>query len=516
MSEDYTYKSHGLPYEYMDKYGVVTANKEGGSKLYLICTEKFNNSEKQNLKTYSLKGEEGTDFDFVKNHAVYNQLIKEAKEEAEAETEKEGKAKEEAEAEPLTDREIAEAVKFVEEQVFAAKAQNASDLHFEKYEKYSLIRFRIDGVLNEIKCGPNPKLCKTEDDKSKCCNDKDRSDYLDDKFYNSFDNIARVIMLDSDIDTNSRVPEDGQLVIKGLNSDKKINLRVSVLPTKFGRRVVMRILDDGEQFTIGQLGFGEDEDKVIKAIKSPQGMVLVTGPTGSGKSTTLFAALETINKPDINILTAENPVEFSLDGVGQVNIREDIGLSFSATLRSFLRQDPDVIMVGEIRDKETGNIAIKAALTGHLVLSTLHTNDAVSTVTRLINMGIEPYLITEAVSLVVAQRLARKICKNCKVEDKSVTHAELKSIGLTDKIKLYKGEGCSECGQTGSKGRKGIYEVLELDADFIEGVLGKIPNAELLKIAKGSEFKTMQDNGRKMVTSGEISLKEFNRVLAPE
>jgi type IV pilus assembly protein PilB len=211
-------------------------------------------------------------------------------------------------------------------------------------------------------------------------------------------------------------------------------------------------------------------------------------------------------------------VEFSLDGVGQVNIREDIGLSFSATLRSFLRQDPDVIMVGEIRDKETGNIAIKAALTGHLVLSTLHTNDAVSTVMRLVNMGIEPYLITEAVSLVVAQRLARKICKNCKVEDKSVTHAELKSIGLTDKIKLYKGKGCSECGQTGSKGRKGIYEVLGLDADFIKGVLGKESksNADLLKIAKGSGFKTMRDKGKKMVTLGEISLKELNRILAPE
>jgi type IV pilus assembly protein PilB len=498
----YKYKrEESFPYAYMSEYEVVTTEKsdEVDDMLYLIHTDKLKEGERSNIKNYILPGKRlGIDYEYIEDNNYFKVILKVAKklsEEDTPEVEDGGSAE-------LTEEQKRYARKFLEQIVRQAKDEKASDIHIEKYEKNSRVRFRIDGVLIETNIN-----IKIESEKWGTA-----------KFYQNFDNIVRVIMLDSDIDTNSRVPEDGQLVIKGSNSDKNINLRVSVLPTKFGRRVVMRILDAGEQFTIEQLKFDDDEKQLIKAIESPQGMVLVTGPTGSGKSTTLFAVLRHINKPGVNILTAENPVEFSLDGVGQVNIREDIGLSFSATLRSFLRQDPDVIMVGEIRDKETGNIAIKAALTGHLVLSTLHTNDAVSTVMRLVNMGIEPYLITEAVSLVVAQRLARKICKNCKVEDKSVTHAELKSIGLTDKIKLYKGKGCSECGQTGSKGRKGIYEVLGLDADFIKGVLGKESksNADLLKIAKGSGFKTMRDKGKKMVTLGEISLKELNRILAPE
>jgi type IV pilus assembly protein PilB len=282
-------------------------------------------------------------------------------------------------------------------------------------------------------------------------------------------------------------------------------------------------LDVGSiSLTLETLGFLEKDEQAFKsAVDAPQGMVLVTGPTGSGKSTTLYAALGRINHEDINILTAEDPVEFTIDGVGQVHVKEDIGLTFSAVLRSFLRQDPEVIMVGEIRDKETVDIAIKAALTGHLVLSTLHTNDAVSTITRLINMGVAPYLVTSSLKLVVAQRLARKICEDCKVEDESVTHAQLKSIGFTeeslDKIKLYKGKGCPKCNKTGYKGRQGIYEVLTVSDNIKEGILADATASELLKIAKEKDgFSTMQMVGRNMMKEGYISIEEYQRILMGE
>jgi len=243
----------------------------------------------------------------------------------------------------------------------------------------------------------------------------------------------------------------------------------------------------------------------------------VTGPTGSGKSTTLYAALQRVNRDDINILTAEDPVEFTLDGVGQVHVKEDIGLTFSAALRSFLRQDPEVVMVGEIRDKETVDIAVKAALTGHLVLSTLHTNDAVSTITRLINMGVEPFLISSALTLVVAQRLARKICSDCIEPDEKVNQTELKSIGLSTeeatRAQLYHGKGCPTCNNTGYKGRQGIYEVLKVNDAIKEGILKNSTTYELLEIAKSNGFSTMQDVGKGMLLQGRISLEEYRRVL---
>jgi len=292
------------------------------------------------------------------------------------------------------------------------------------------------------------------------------------------------------------------------------------MPTKEGERVVMRILDtDSIDLSIDKLGFQEEDEEVfIKAINSPQGMVLVTGPTGSGKSTTLYAALNMINSNEINILTAEDPVEFTMDGVSQVHVREDYGMTFSSALRSFLRQDPEVVMVGEIRDKETVDIAIKAALTGHLVLSTLHTNDAVSTITRMMNMGVASYLITASLTLVVAQRLARKNCSDCIQEDESVNESQLRTIGFSaeesSRLRLYHGKGCNSCNGTGYKGRKGIYEVLRITDNLVEGILKELTTPELKKIAKEKDnFSTMQEVGRVFLQQGDISIEEYKRVL---
>jgi type IV pilus assembly protein PilB len=388
-------------------------------------------------------------------------------------------------------------IDFVDKALKDAIKLGVSDIHLEVFKKSARMRYRLDGVLASQK-----KVNK--------------------ELYDRYAAIITRIKIMSKLDiAERRLPQDGAISIQ--YSDREVDLRVSILPTSFGERVVMRILDVGSiSLTLETLGFLEKDEQAFKsAVDAPQGMVLVTGPTGSGKSTTLYAALGRINHEDINILTAEDPVEFTIDGVGQVHVKEDIGLTFSAVLRSFLRQDPEVIMVGEIRDKETVDIAIKAALTGHLVLSTLHTNDAVSTITRLINMGVAPYLVTSSLKLVVAQRLARKICEDCKVEDESVTHAQLKSIGFTeeslDKIKLYKGKGCPKCNKTGYKGRQGIYEVLTVSDNIKEGILADATASELLKIAKVKDgFSTMQMVGRNMMKEGYISIEEYQRILMGE
>jgi len=271
--------------------------------------------------------------------------------------------------------------------------------------------------------------------------------------------------------------------------------------------------------SIEKLGFHEDDEKAfIDAISSPQGMVLVTGPTGSGKSTTLYAALNKINKEDINILTAEDPVEFTLNGVGQVHVKPDYGMTFASALRSFLRQDPEVVMVGEIRDQETVEIAIKAALTGHLVLSTLHTNDAVSTITRILNMGVQPYLITSALTLIVAQRLARKNCSDCLIEDENINESQLRAVGFSaeesTRVTLFKGKGCDTCNDTGYKGRKGIYEVLRITDNLIEGILQEKTTPELKKIAlEKDKFLNMQEIARTFLKDGSICIDEYKRIL---
>ena len=368
-------------------------------------------------------------------------------------------------------------IDFVDKSLKKAIKLGVSDVHLEIYKKYARMRYRLDGVLM--------------DQSSK-----------DKELFEHYAAIVTRIKIMSKLDiAERRLPQDGAITLKV--EDREVDFRVSILPTSFGERVVMRILDTGSiSLTLETLGFLEEDEQAFKnAVDAPQGMVLVTGPTGSGKSTTLYAALGRVNKEEINILTAEDPVEFTINGVGQVHVKEDIGLTFSAALRSFLRQDPEVVMVGEIRDKETVDIAIKAALTGHLVLSTLHTNDAVSTITRLINMGVAPYLITSSLTLVVAQRLARKICEDCKQKDDSVTQAQLISIGFTpeesSRVSLYQGTGCSKCNNTGYKGRKGIYEVLRVTDNIKDGILNELTTPELLKVAKEQDdFSTMQEVGR--------------------
>jgi len=388
-------------------------------------------------------------------------------------------------------------IDFVDKSLKKAIKLGVSDVHLEIYKKFARMRYRLDGVLM--------------DQSSK-----------DKELFEHYAAIVTRIKIMSKLDiAERRLPQDGAITLKV--EDREVDFRVSILPTSFGERVVMRILDTGSiSLTLETLGFLEEDEQAFKnAVDAPQGMVLVTGPTGSGKSTTLYAALGRVNKEEINILTAEDPVEFTINGVGQVHVKEDIGLTFSAALRSFLRQDPEVIMVGEIRDKETVDIAIKAALTGHLVLSTLHTNDAVSTITRLINMGVAPYLITSSLTLVVAQRLARKICEDCKQKDDSVTQAQLISIGFTpeesSRVSLYQGTGCSKCNNTGYKGRKGIYEVLRVTDNIKDGILNELTTPELLKVAKEQDdFSTMQEVGRGFMLQGSISLEEYHRVLMTE
>ena len=281
----------------------------------------------------------------------------------------------------------------------------------------------------------------------------------------------------------------------------------------------MRILDKSQgDVKLDQLGFDpNDLEKLTKAITSPQGMVLVTGPTGSGKTTTLYSVLKHINQPGMNILTAEDPVEYELDGIGQVQVKESIGYTFEEALRSFLRQDPEVILVGEIRDKATVEIALKASLTGHLVFSTLHTNDAPSSITRLLNMGTPNYLISAALTLVMAQRLARKNCPDCAIIDETITPKILNDIGLTtashDRAKIYKGKGCENCGNTGYRGRMGIYEILVVDRDLKNGILQNLTQTEITSIAKKNGFKTMQQMGHDLLLSGDLSFKEYDRVI---
>ena len=325
-------------------------------------------------------------------------------------------------------------VKLVNTVLAEAVKIGASDIHVEPYEKHLRVRYRIDGVLEPMMEPPF-------------------------KMKNAI--ISRLkIMAELDI-AERRIPQDGRIKLKV--GDKKIDLRVSTLPTIFGEKVVMRILDKGN-LNIDLAAFGMEPkalSDLMAAIAAPFGMVLVTGPTGSGKTTTLYSCLSRLNTPERNIMTAEDPVEYNLDGINQVQVRDEVGLTFAAALKAFLRQDPNVVMVGEIRDLETGSIATKAALTGHLVLSTLHTNDAPSTINRMIDMGIEPFLVASSTNIIMAQRLVRRICKHCKAEDK-VPAESLSGVGLKPDTVVYKGRGCDQCGGNGYAGRQGLYEVMPI------------------------------------------------------
>jgi len=368
-----------------------------------------------------------------------------------------------------------------------------SDIHIECFRDNAQVRFRIDGIL------------QIQDKYSKFLHEN----------YNAV--VARIKIISKLDIAERRIPQDGASTFK--SDTKEIDLRVSILPTKNNERIVMRILNkDAGDKALVDLGFEEkDLQKLVKAITSPQGMVLVTGPTGSGKTTTLYSVLKHINKPGMNILTAEDPVEYEMEGIGQVQVKEGIGYTFEEALRSFLRQDPEVILVGEIRDKATVDIALKAALTGHLVFSTLHTNDAPSSITRLLNMGTPNYLISAALSLIMAQRLARKTCLDCRVIDENITPKLLNSIGFlpeqSARAKIYKGSGCGSCSDSGYKGRMGIYEILEIDNELKAGVLSNLQQTELNAIAKKNGFRTMQDMGQDLLLSGDLSFAEYERVL---
>jgi type IV pilus assembly protein PilB len=379
-------------------------------------------------------------------------------------------------------------VKLVNMVLADAIRKGASDLHWEPYEKTFRVRFRIDGVLHEMLSPPKrlePAI------------------------------ISRLkIMSNLDI-SERRLPQDGRIKLR--YGPREIDFRVSVLPTIFGEKAVLRILDkDSLQLDLTKLGFDPGNyEKFNKAIHQPYGMVLITGPTGSGKTTTLYSAISTINSPEHNIMTAEDPVEYNLKGVNQVQISEAVGRTFAGVLRSFLRQDPDVILVGETRDLETAQISIRAALTGHLVFTTLHTNDCPSTVARLVDMGIQPFLLSSALLLILAQRLGRKICKDCKEpieghEDDLVPYGHVPEG--RGKVTFYKGKGCQTCNGTGMKGRVAIYEVMAITEELRNVILKGGTTAEIREMAQSQGMKTLRQAGLTKVLEGTTTIEEVLRV----
>ena len=390
--------------------------------------------------------------------------------------------------EPGSEAQEAPTIRFVNLIIGDAIRKRASDIHLEPYEKVFRVRYRIDGVLHDMMNPPKqmePAI------------------------------LSRVkIMANLDI-AERRLPQDGRISVKF--QSREIDLRVSSLPTIFGEKIVMRVLDKtGTVLDLARLGF-EEEDlaRFKRTITTPYGMVLVTGPTGSGKSTTLYAAISTINHPDINIITAEDPVEYNIPGINQVLVREDIGYTFASALRAFLRQDPDVVLVGEMRDLETAQIAIRAALTGHLVFSTLHTNDAPSTVTRLQDMGIPPFLISSSLLLVIAQRLVRRICLECR-EPVRVPVSALIDVGFrpeeAEGVQAYAGKGCATCAQTGFKGRIALHEVMWLTPEVQEAIVRQRPANELKELAVKAGMRTLRQSGLRKVATGTSTIDEVLRV----
>ena len=389
-----------------------------------------------------------------------------------------------------------EVIKFSTAVVAEAIKSGVSDIHIEPYRFNSRVRYRLDGILQE---------------------QEQFSKFL----HSNYGAVVTRFKIMGKLDiAERRLPQDGAIPFK--IDGKVVDLRLSILPTANNERIVMRVLNkDAGDISLEQLNFEETDLKNLrKAIHGTQGLVLVTGPTGSGKTTTLYSILKEVSKPHLNILTAEDPVEYELDGVGQVQIKDDIGFNFSTALRSFLRQDPEIILVGEMRDKETVDIGLKAALTGHLVFSTLHTNDAPSTITRLQNMGTPDYLISAAVTLVLAQRLARKTCPDCRVPDDDITPKALADLGFTveqaSRAKVQKGKGCPKCKDTGYKGRMGIYEILNVTKPIKEAILRQATTPELKEIATNEGFRTMQDMGREMILTGGLNFREYDRVLSME
>jgi len=382
-------------------------------------------------------------------------------------------------------------IRLVNALFLAAIQRGASDIHVEPYEKDMRVRFRIDGVLQSVMTPPL-------------------------KFRDPL--VSRIkIMARLDI-AEKRLPQDGRIKARfnDRGQSREIDFRVSVLPTLFGEKIVLRLLDaKGLRLDMTQLGFETDAlERFDRAIRKPWGMVLVTGPTGSGKTNTLYSALSQLNQPGVNIMTAEDPVEFNLNGINQVQVREQIGLTFAGALRSFLRQDPNIILVGEVRDAETAGIAVKAALTGHLVLSTLHTNDAPSSVNRLVNMGIEPFLVANSINLIAAQRLVRRVCENCK-EPHDIPAEQLLEAGLPEselpRVKAAKGRGCDRCGGTGYKGRLGLFEIMEISEDLRNLIVASAPVKDIRELAVREGMSPLRQSGMLKVRDGVTTLEEVAR-----
>jgi type IV pilus assembly protein PilB len=375
-------------------------------------------------------------------------------------------------------------VKFINGLLTDAVMRGVSDIHIEPFEREIRVRYRLDGALKEV-VKPPFKMKAALTSRIKILADL---------------NIAE-----------RRVPQDGRIKLRVRN--KVVDFRVSTLPVIFGEKIVLRILDKGNlTFDLTKFGFEPQAEKdFLHAISRPYGMVLVTGPTGSGKTTTLYSALSRINTDEVNIMTAEDPVEYNIHGINQVQVRAEIGMSFAAALRAFLRQDPNIIMVGEVRDLETGSISIKAALTGHLVLSTLHTNDCAATITRLIDMGLEPFNVASALNLVTAQRLVRRICADCKKEvqyEEEYLHAARLPEGWVGDTTFYKGEGCDKCDGTGYRGRQGLYEVMAMSPELRRAVMESRSTDELRDIALDQGMLTLRMDGLKKVERGVTTLEE--------
>ncbi|GIX08154.1 MAG: type IV-A pilus assembly ATPase PilB [Candidatus Poribacteria bacterium] len=422
---------------------------------------------------------------YEQTDAQLQTLLKDIEEEEELEV-----IEEKEEEGPVQVADDAPVVKLINGILTDAVKRGASDIHIEPFEHEIRVRYRIDGALQEI-MKPPVKLKAALTSRIK-------------------------IMANLNI-AERRVPQDGRIKLK--MGKRVIDFRVSTLPVIFGEKIVLRILDKGNlTLDLSKFGFEPKAEKdLMRAILNPYGMVLVTGPTGSGKTTTLYSALSRVNTVEVNIMTAEDPVEYNIYGINQVQVRNEIGMTFAAALKAFLRQDPNIIMVGEIRDIETGSIAIKAALTGHLVLSTLHTNDAPSTITRMIDMGIEPFNVASAVNLIVAQRLVRRICSDCKQEHK-YSEEELEALGLTpeeaSKITFYKGAGCASCNGTGYKGRAGLYEVMALSPELRRMILRGASAAELKEQAIKEGMLTLRMDGIEKIKKGITTLEEVVKETA--
>jgi len=491
-----------IPSEVAQKYLVVPVNRTGATLTISMAdpTNVFAMDDIKFMTGYNVEPvvaseiaiREAIDKYYGSSHAMELKKVMDEMAEAEAEALEVLEEEEELDVHALeAATEEAPVVKLVNIILTDSIKKDASDIHIEPYEKDFRVRFRIDGVLYEI-MHPPMKLKDAITSRLK-------------------------IMAKLDI-SEKRLPQDGRIKIKMKLSgkNKEMDYRVSVLPTLFGEKIVLRLLDkDNLVLDMTKLGFEtESLAKFERQILKPYGMVLVTGPTGSGKTNTLYSAMSRVNTPETNIMTAEDPVEFNLHGINQVQTKESIGLNFAAALRAFLRQDPNIVLVGEIRDFETAEIAVKAALTGHLVLSTLHTNDAPSTINRLMNMGIEPFLVATSVNLICAQRLVRRICKECKETSSMPQHA-LVEVGFDPdeaaSVKIHKGRGCSNCNNTGYRGRVGLFEVMEISEEIRELILSGASAMELKRKAIEEGMIDLRRSGLQKIKQGLTTVEEVVR-----